>query len=195
MIKLWGLLDELLTSIIKLLIDGRNQCESQFCVVLVVKRAQKKKRLDETHFFTIPIWILKVTIQTSILRIMFFSLCRAVRTTAKKKKNYNLTVTRVRRFFLSQLAAISQSDWPVPFSIGMQTTLLASTCECQHWKVLEMDALISTSLDLPEICRQTNAKEPYWLHVVCHGQLNLTDMSIREQNGKKIKPLYSYRRN
>ena len=105
---------------------------------------------------------------------MFFSLCRAVRTTAKKKKNYNLTVTRVRRFFLSQLAVISQSDWPVPFSIGMQTTLLASTCECQHWKVLEMDALISTSLDLPEICRQTNAKEPYWLHVVCYGQLNLT---------------------
>ena len=44
-IKLWGLLDELLSSIIKLLIDGRNQCESQFCVVLVVKRAQKKKTI------------------------------------------------------------------------------------------------------------------------------------------------------
>lgn len=30
---------------------------------------------------------------------MFFSLCRAVRTTTKNKKNYNLTVARVRRFF------------------------------------------------------------------------------------------------
>ena len=67
------------------------------------KERKKKKRLDETHFFTIPIWILKVTIQTSILRIMFFSLCRAVRTTAKKKKkkkkDYNPTMARVRRFF------------------------------------------------------------------------------------------------
>ena len=51
--------------------------------------------------------------------------------------------------------------------------------------MLEMDALISTSLGLPEICRQTNAKEPYWLHVVFHEQLNLPDMSIREQNRKK----------
>ena len=99
MIKLWGLLDELLTSIIKLLIDGRNQCESQFCVVLVVKRAQKKKRLDETHFFTIPIWILKVTIQTSILRIMFFSLCRAVRTTAKKKKKLQSYCDKSKKIF------------------------------------------------------------------------------------------------
>ena len=55
------------------------------------KSEKKKKRLDETHFFTIPIWILKVTIQTSILRIMFFSLCRAVRTTAKKKKKKKKT--------------------------------------------------------------------------------------------------------
>ena len=30
---------------------------------------------------------------------MFFSLCRAVRTTTKKKKNYNFIVARVRRFF------------------------------------------------------------------------------------------------
>ena len=32
-----------------------------------------------------------------------------------------------------------------------------------------------------------NGKEPYWLHVVCHEQLNLNDMSIREQNGKKYQ--------
>ena len=53
--------------------------------------------------------------------------------------------------------------------------------------MLEMDAFISKSFDLPEICRQKNGKEPYWLHVVCHEQLNLNDMSIREQNGKKYQ--------
>ena len=61
--------------------------------------------------------------------------------------------------------------------------------------MLEMDAFISTSLDLPELCRQTNAKEPYWLYVVCgHGQLNLAGLSIHGQNGDNIKPFYYYRR-
>ena len=122
---------------------------------------------------------------------MFFPLCRTVRTTAKKtkqkrnKKIQSYCDKSKKNFFLPQLAAISQSGWPVPFSIGMQTTLLASTCQRQRWIMLEMDAFISTSLGLPEICRQINAKEPYWLHVVFHEQLNLPDMSIREQNGKK----------
>ena len=52
---------------------------------------------------------------------MLFSLCRAVRTTAKKKKKKKTTILlwqEFEDFFLSQLAAISQCDWPVPFSIG-----------------------------------------------------------------------------
>ena len=50
---------------------------------------------------------------------MFFSLCRAVRTTTKKKKKTTiLSWQELEDFFLSQLAEISQSDWPVPFSIG-----------------------------------------------------------------------------
>ena len=53
---------------------------------------------------------------------MFFSLCRAVRTTAKKKKKKKKTTIlqwqELEDFFLSQLAAILKSDWPVPFSIG-----------------------------------------------------------------------------
>lgn len=56
------------------------------------------------------------------------------------------------------------------------------------WIMLEMDAFISTSLDLPELCRQTNTKEPYWLYVLCHDQLNLAGLSIRGQNGDNIKP-------
>lgn len=52
--------------------------------------------------------------------------------------------------------------------------------------MFEMDAFISTSLDLPEICRQANAKEPYWLHVVCYDQLKLADLLIREENGKML---------
>ena len=54
--------------------------------------------------------------------------------------------------------------------------------------MLEMDAFISTSLDLPELCRQKNTKEPYWLYVLCHDQLNLAGLSIRGQNGDNIKP-------
>ena len=49
---------------------------------------------------------------------MFFSLCRAVRTTTKNKKTTILPWQELEDFFLSQLAEISQSDWPVPFSIG-----------------------------------------------------------------------------
>ena len=91
----------------------------------------------------------------------------------QKKKKIQFYCDKSKRifFFSTQLA-----------------TLLASTCQRPRWIMLEMDAFISTSFDLPEICRQKkNGKEPYWLHVVCHEQLNLNDMSIREQNGKKYQ--------